>query len=115
MTELDFLCKGVHHGQPLGISVATGNPLGLAVTSVDQNSLLPSIQAGDIIGLTGIAEATLGETIGANEEQQPLPFLHIDEPTTAERTYLNNRRRRPCSIRSPSQHLTIYQRRWRMR
>ncbi len=37
--------------------------------------------AGDIIGLAGIEEIWIGETIGAREDQTALPFVAIDPPT----------------------------------
>ncbi len=37
--------------------------------------------AGDIIAVTGLPEITIGETIAAGENPQPLPAPHVDEPT----------------------------------
>lgn len=37
--------------------------------------------AGDIIGLSGLEEVWIGETLAANEECEPLPFVAIDPPT----------------------------------
>jgi len=37
--------------------------------------------AGDIIGLTGFAEVSIGETITDSEDRDPLPFVPIDPPT----------------------------------
>jgi GTP-binding protein len=37
--------------------------------------------AGDIIGLSGLDEIDIGETLAANAESEPLPFVEIDPPT----------------------------------
>ncbi len=37
--------------------------------------------AGNIVGLAGFEEVDIGETIVANEDQEPLPFVEIDPPT----------------------------------
>lgn len=37
--------------------------------------------AGDIVMVAGIPDIYIGETICANEDQQMLPAIHIDEPT----------------------------------
>jgi len=37
--------------------------------------------AGDIIGLAGFEDATIGETLCLHREQEPLPFVDIDPPT----------------------------------
>jgi GTP-binding protein len=38
-------------------------------------------KAGDIIGITGLEEVFIGETITDSEERAPLPFVPIDPPT----------------------------------
>jgi GTP-binding protein len=42
---------------------------------------IPEAHAGDIVGLTGIEEVFIGETLTDAEERQPLPFVPIDPPT----------------------------------
>jgi len=37
--------------------------------------------AGDIVMIAGLADIFIGETICENETQEPLPAIHIDEPT----------------------------------
>jgi GTP-binding protein len=37
--------------------------------------------AGDIVGISGFGEADIGETLAANPEAKPLPFVDIDPPT----------------------------------
>lgn len=38
-------------------------------------------EAGDIIAIAGLADISVGETICTNDSINPLPQLHIDEPT----------------------------------
>jgi GTP-binding protein len=42
---------------------------------------IPEAHAGDIVGLTGIEDVFIGETITDAEDRQPLPFVPIDPPT----------------------------------
>ena len=46
--------------------------------------------AGDIVMLAGIADIYIGETICANENQEPLPEITIDEPTISVHFLVNN-------------------------
>ena len=46
--------------------------------------------AGDIVMLAGIADIYIGETICANEDQDPLPEITIDEPTISVNFLVNN-------------------------
>ena len=39
--------------------------------------------AGDIIGLAGIDDITIGETITSPDDPRPIPPLHVDEPTVS--------------------------------
>ena len=39
--------------------------------------------AGDIIGLAGIDDITIGETITSPEDPRPIPPMHVDEPTVS--------------------------------
>ena len=48
-----------------------------------QRAEVPSAAAGDIICLTGIDDITIGETITDPEDPQPIPPLHVDEPTVS--------------------------------
>jgi len=41
------------------------------------------VEAGDIVAVAGLAEATVPETVGAPELQQPLPAIPVDPPTLA--------------------------------
>lgn len=46
--------------------------------------------AGDIVMLAGIEDIDIGETICENENQKPLPAIHVDEPTIAIDFLVNN-------------------------
>ena len=39
--------------------------------------------AGDIIGLAGIDDITIGETITSPDDPRPIPPMHVDEPTVS--------------------------------
>lgn len=49
-----------------------------------------SASAGDIIMLAGLPDIYIGETICANEEQEALPAISIDEPTISLNFLVNN-------------------------
>jgi GTP-binding protein len=42
---------------------------------------VPEAHAGDIVGIAGLEDVFIGETITDSEERQPLPFVPIDPPT----------------------------------
>lgn len=45
---------------------------------------------GDIVSVAGMPDITIGETIGAADNPQPLPLLVIDEPTMTMEFIVNN-------------------------
>jgi GTP-binding protein len=47
-------------------------------------------QAGDIISISGIEAATIGDTISARDLKQPLPFVKISEPSIEMQFLVNN-------------------------
>tara|TARA_Y100000588_G_scaffold393837_1_gene511490 strand:+ start:26790 stop:28622 length:1833 start_codon:yes stop_codon:yes gene_type:complete len=49
-----------------------------------------SIVAGDIIAVSGLENVTIGDTISANDNPEPLPRIVIDEPTVSMFFYVNN-------------------------
>ena len=49
-----------------------------------------TVEAGDIIAISGIENITIGDTISSNENPAPLPRIQIDEPTVAMLFYVNN-------------------------
>ncbi len=46
--------------------------------------------AGDIIALSGVENIQIGDTISSFENPQPLPRIHVDEPTISMIFYVNN-------------------------
>ena len=40
-----------------------------------------SVEAGDIVAIAGVPEISIGESVCAPDCIDPLPFIHIDEPT----------------------------------
>lgn len=42
---------------------------------------IESAEAGDIVAIAGLADISVGETVCSNDNINPLPQLHIDEPT----------------------------------
>jgi len=40
-----------------------------------------SAEAGNIVGISGIAELSIGETLCDSEEREPVPFMELDPPT----------------------------------
>ncbi len=47
-------------------------------------------QAGDIVMIAGLADIYIGETITTDQEAEPLPAIHVDEPTIALNFLVNN-------------------------
>ncbi len=57
---------------------------GLVRTSVQK------LEAGDIIAIAGVDNVKIGDTISSNDEPEPLPRIHVDEPTVSMIFYVNN-------------------------
>ena len=51
---------------------------------------VPQAEAGDIVMVAGIADIYIGETICANDSQEPLPAITVDEPTIAMNFLINS-------------------------
>ncbi|HPG38165.1 MAG TPA: translational GTPase TypA [bacterium] len=47
------------------------------------------VYAGDIIAISGVENVRIGDTIAAFEDPQPLPRIHVDEPTVSMIFYVN--------------------------
>ncbi|SFA77651.1 translational GTPase TypA [Clostridium frigidicarnis] len=45
---------------------------------------------GDIIAISGVGNASIGDTIADNENPEALPFVHIDEPTISMNFMVND-------------------------
>ncbi len=56
---------------------------GLKKTAVEK------VEAGDIIALSGVPNVRIGDTITSMENPQPLPRIHVDEPTISMIFYVN--------------------------
>ncbi|NOZ60552.1 MAG: translational GTPase TypA [Calditrichaeota bacterium] len=48
------------------------------------------VHSGDIIALAGVDNIQIGDTISGLENPQPLPRIHVDEPTVSMIFYVNN-------------------------
>ncbi|MCK5148058.1 translational GTPase TypA [bacterium] len=55
-----------------------------------KRSPVESVEAGDIIAISGVEEAKIGDTIGALEDPVPLERIHVDDPTLSMVFYVNN-------------------------
>ena len=55
-----------------------------------QRIQVPSLEAGDIIAVSGLDNITIGDTISANDDPMPLPRIIIDDPTVSMFFYVNN-------------------------
>ena len=49
-----------------------------------------SLEAGDIIGVSGVENINIGDTISCNENPLPLPRIEIDKPTVSMNFHVNN-------------------------
>jgi len=66
-----------------------------AVTAIFTHEGLAKVETknaseGDIVGICGFEEATIGETLTDTEERTPLPFIQIDPPTISMRICVND-------------------------
>jgi GTP-binding protein len=93
-------------GKILGGRVATGDTIyairhgtGAAVrgkvTKVFEYSGLQNLEsvsgvAGNIVGIAGLDDVNIGDTVGALETTQPLPFTQIDPPTLEMQVCVND-------------------------
>ncbi len=48
------------------------------------------VEAGDIIGIAGIPNLKIGDSLSSNEDPEPLPRIKIDKPTVSMLFYVNN-------------------------
>jgi GTP-binding protein len=51
---------------------------------------VPSLEAGDIIAVSGVENVRIGDTISSEEDPRPLPRITIDEPTVSMIFGVNN-------------------------
>jgi GTP-binding protein len=48
------------------------------------------VEAGDIVAFSGVESLNIGDSISALENPQPLPRIHVDEPTVSMLFFVNN-------------------------
>jgi GTP-binding protein len=62
-------------------SVERAKVVELLMTEALDRVPVDSASAGDIIAVSGIADITIGETLGDPEDPRPLPVITVDEPS----------------------------------
>ena len=75
-------------GDPIAVSKLDGSVGRTRVTKLYmfdglQRTEVEAAAAGDVICLAGIEDITIGETITNPDDPQPIPPLHVDEPTVS--------------------------------
>ena len=75
-------------GDPIAVSKLDGSVDTTRVTKLYmfdglQRTEVEAAAAGDVICLAGIEDITIGETITNPDDPQPIPPLHVDEPTVS--------------------------------
>ncbi len=55
-----------------------------------QKTQVTRVEAGDIIAIAGIEDIKIGDTISDSDNPEPLPRIHVDEPTVSMIFYVNN-------------------------
>ena len=51
---------------------------------------IPEAESGDIVGIAGFEEVSIGETLTDSEEREGLPFVEIDPPTITMKICIND-------------------------
>ncbi|MDR3734798.1 MAG: translational GTPase TypA [Acidobacteriaceae bacterium] len=82
-------------GQEVNVSKTDGSLQAVKITKLFTFNGLKrtdttETELGDIVAIAGIPGITIGETICDLENPQPLPLIHIDEPTIAIQFSVNN-------------------------
>jgi GTP-binding protein len=84
------LCRVRHgtmrRGQTVAWCRADGTVERVKVTHLSVTEALDRVDAeeagpGEIIGVAGLADVTIGETLADPDDPRPLPVMHIDEPS----------------------------------
>ena len=75
-------------GDAIAVSKLDGEVVRTRVTSLYvfdglERVAVERAAAGDIIGLAGIDDITIGETITSPDDPRPIPPMHVDEPTVS--------------------------------
>lgn len=85
----------VKKNQTVALVRNDGSTSNYKVTSVFTYDGLKRIEAeeaslGDIVALSGVTDANIGETIADSQNPEALPFVNIDEPTLSMNFMVNN-------------------------
>ena len=85
----------VHAGQTVSICRRDGSTANARIGKLYQYEGLHRVECesaglGDLIAVTGITDLSIGETACDPEHIEPLPFVHIDEPTISMNFMVNN-------------------------
>ncbi len=85
----------VRTGQPITLCRRDGSTANARIGKLYQFEGLrraecETAELGDLIAVTGIADLNIGETACDPEHVEPLPFVHIDEPTISMVFMVNN-------------------------
>ena len=88
-------CGTVKKGDSIFLLRKDGTKSRGKVTKVFEYSSLSSAEsaegvAGNIIGIAGFEDIDIGETLSADAEAEPLPFVEIDPPTVKMQFSINN-------------------------
>ena len=85
----------VHTGQMVTLCKRDGTTRNVRIGKLYQFEGLRRVECeeaalGDLIAVTGITDLNIGETACDPEHVEPLPFVHIDEPTISMNFMVNN-------------------------
>ena len=85
----------VHTGQMVTLCKRDGTTRNVRIGKLYQFEGLRRVECeeaalGDLIAVTGITDLNIGETACDPEHIEPLPFVHIDEPTISMNFMVNN-------------------------
>lgn len=81
-----ILCGRVKLGDTVWRLMKEGKPQRAKISKIFEYSALATREAadaiaGNIVGLSGFEDVDIGETIAADQDSEPLPFVDIDPPT----------------------------------
>ena len=88
--------RGVlHPGDVVSVAKRDGTvvkaKIGKAFINVGLNRIeATEVVSGDIVTISGISDISIGETIGEENNVEPLPMIEIEEPTLSMNFYVNN-------------------------
>ncbi|HBC26582.1 MAG TPA: translational GTPase TypA, partial [Ruminococcaceae bacterium] len=85
----------IHDGENVVLCCKDGETKNAKIAKLYQFEGLKRVEVqeaklGDIVAVSGIAELNIGETACSPDCVEPLPFVHIDEPTVSMMFMVNN-------------------------